>query len=181
MSIYDPEDRIEWNIRSDLADVLKDLAKEYKPKWIQTHEEVFDFMNKYRGESILAQIKKTKSRERMIENGLDINPKYRGKISTVTTKQDRWPNVGNLKFTNKRSDKNGIPFTNRRFITHREAYKLMGFDEELFEKANTEMMNWCVSEINARDKLLKQAGNSIAVNSLEMIFYYMNKLNKEIK
>ena len=112
----------------------------------------------------------------MIKNGLYINNKNNiRKISTITTKQDRWPNLGYVDYLNSRKDKKGIPYTNKRFVTPRETYRLMGFDNKMFNKAKKEMESTCVSNISAREKLYKQAGNSIAVNVLEMIFYYIQK------
>jgi DNA (cytosine-5)-methyltransferase 1 len=105
------------------------------------------------------------------------------KIPTVTTKQDRLPNCGDIDYKNKREDAQGVPYTNSRFISPMESYKLMGFKEEDYLKAkkilidNAKLRNLKLDS-SAREKLLKQAGNSIVVNALELIFYYMNKLDK---
>ena len=48
-----------------------------------------------------------------------------------------------------------------RKITPKEAWRLMGFKDEDFEKA---------SKVNSNTQLKKQAGNSIVVNVLEAIF-----------
>ena len=48
-----------------------------------------------------------------------------------------------------------------RKITPKEAWRLMGFDDEDFEKA---------SQVNSNTQLYKQAGNSIVVNVIEAIF-----------
>lgn len=48
-----------------------------------------------------------------------------------------------------------------RKLTPRECYKLMGFDDEDFDKAQ---------KVNSDTQLYKQAGNSIVVNVLEAIF-----------
>lgn len=48
-----------------------------------------------------------------------------------------------------------------RKLTPREVWRLMGFDDEDFEKA---------SKVNSNTQLYKQAGNSIVVNVLEAIF-----------
>ncbi len=48
-----------------------------------------------------------------------------------------------------------------RRLTPKECWRLMGFDDEDFEKAN---------EVNSDTQLYKQAGNSIVVNVLETIF-----------
>ena len=48
-----------------------------------------------------------------------------------------------------------------RKLTPKECWRLMGFDDEDFEKA---------SKVNSNTQLYKQAGNSIVVNVLEAIF-----------
>ena len=51
-----------------------------------------------------------------------------------------------------------------RFLTPKECWRLMGFDDEDFEKA---------SKVNSESQLYKQAGNSIVVNVLMAIFNQM--------
>lgn len=48
-----------------------------------------------------------------------------------------------------------------RKLTPKECYRLMGFDDEDFNKA---------AQVNSNAQLYKQAGNSIVVNVLEEIF-----------
>ena len=48
-----------------------------------------------------------------------------------------------------------------RKLTPKECWRLMGFDDEDFEKA---------AQLNSNTQLYKQAGNSIVVNVLEEIF-----------
>ena len=48
-----------------------------------------------------------------------------------------------------------------RKLTPKECWRLMGFDDEDFEKAR---------KVNSNTQLYKQAGNSIVVNVLEKIF-----------
>ena len=48
-----------------------------------------------------------------------------------------------------------------RKLTPKECWRLMGFDDEDFEKA---------AQVNSNTQLYKQAGNSIVVNVLEAIF-----------
>lgn len=57
-----------------------------------------------------------------------------------------------------------------RRLTPREYYRLMGFDDEDYEKA---------AQVNSNTQLYKQAGNSIVVNVLEAIF--INLLLNEIQ
>ena len=51
-----------------------------------------------------------------------------------------------------------------RKLTPRECYRLMGFDDESFDKAKA---------VNSDTQLYKQAGNSIVVQVLEDIFKEM--------
>ena len=51
-----------------------------------------------------------------------------------------------------------------RKLTPKECWRLMGFDDEDFEKA---------SQVNSDSQLYKQAGNSIVVDVLEAIFKEM--------
>ncbi len=175
LSIYDPKNEIDWSIRDDFDDVLKEIN--YKPKYQQKNKitEVFDFENKYIEESLLSQMKETPSRIKMRDLGMSISKDGIEKIATITTKQDRWPNAGYVSFNNKRFDDNGVPYLNERFITPREAYKLMGFNDTAFNRAKKKMEEVAYSKVSARDKLYKQAGNSIAVNVLEAIFNYIAK------
>lgn len=55
-----------------------------------------------------------------------------------------------------------------RKLTPKECWRLMGFDDEDFEKA---------AKVNSNTQLYKQAGNSIVVNVLEAIFKNMNLPN----
>ncbi len=186
LSIYDPTGEVtnwETKVRSDLNDELLRMVSEgFNPTWMQSKEEVFDFNNNNEHESIWSQIKNTPSRLRMIEAGKDLNHPELVKAPTVTTKQDRLPNVGRLEFKNPRKDENGVPYTDYRFISPMEAYKMMGFNEEQYNRAKEDMLKSTAltgsrKESSARERLYKQAGNSIAVNALEVIFYYASKYN----
>ncbi len=53
-----------------------------------------------------------------------------------------------------------------RKLTPRECWRLMGFDDEDFNKAE---------QVNSNTQLYKQAGNSIVVNVLEGILYNLLK------
>ncbi len=186
-SIYDPDNKIvSWKkTRDDLETVLKDIynSKTYQPKNKQTIKKLIDFSNKDFEESLWAQIKDTPSRLRMIEASpwIEHHSKH---IPTVTTKQDRLPNCGSVVFDFDRIDnRDGISFTKRRFITPREAYLLMGFSEKQYQDAKKEMLlvtqkYRAKTKNQAREKLYKQAGNSIAINAIEMVFYYMSTLEE---
>ena len=65
---------------------------------------------------------------------------------TLTTKQARWNNAGMI-----------LGNRGLRYLSGKETWRLMGFDDEDFEKA---------SKVNSNTQLYKQAGNSIVVNVL---------------
>ena len=69
--------------------------------------------------------------------------------NTLTTKQARWNNAGMI------IGKKGL-----RYLSGIETWRLMGFDDEDFEKA---------AKVNSNSQLYKQAGNSICVPVLEAI------------
>ena len=115
----------------------------------------------------------------VLEGGI-INPQY-DVIRTITTKQDRNPNSGNLYFDS------GIEGRGKfRYLTPRECFLFMGFTDEDFDNVivnNPEIHK--NSKLFPRDKLIRMAGNSIPVKLLEGIFYQIKlldeRLNKENK
>lgn len=129
-----------------------------------------DYTNKvYFEEAILSQPNNTPSRK-TIWNKNSIIYTEEGKLNkivqTITTKQDRHPNSGNLYFDYENNKK-----AKYRFLTPRECFLLMGFDENDFNVLINN--NFCSSHGSfffSRDKMYKLAGNSIVVNMLEAIF-----------
>lgn len=92
-------------------------------------------------------------------------------IRTITTKQDRHPNSGNIYF------KSGISGRgNFRYLTPRECLLFMGFNDEDYEniqKNNPEQR--VKSKLFPRDKIIRMAGNSIPVKMLEGFFFQLYK------
>ncbi len=90
-------------------------------------------------------------------------------IRTITTKQDRNPNSGNLYFDS------GIAGRSKfRYLTPRECLLFMGFKDKDFKnikKRNIEIHK--NSFLFPRDKIIRMAGNSIPVKLLEGIFWLM--------
>jgi DNA (cytosine-5)-methyltransferase 1 len=132
----------------------------------------------YYSEAIESQPNDTVSRRRIWEDNVQLTDE-KGRIrddlvtGTLTTKQDRHPNSGNI----------GVSFNNNkadfRYLTPRECFLLMGFSEEDYDnvmkgniklKSNTDMFT--------RDNLVKMAGNSIAVNVLEYIFLQIIEIDR---
>ena len=111
-----------------------------------------------RYEAELGNPNNTASRKKILDSSFK---RYEnGKISnesipTITTKQDRFPNSGVIEY--EPVDKSKSKF---RYLTPRECFLLMGFDDADFEKA---------SQVNSNAQLYKQAGNSIVVPVLESI------------
>jgi DNA (cytosine-5)-methyltransferase 1 len=97
-------------------------------------------------------------------------------IRTITTKQDRNPNSGNLYFNS------GIPGRSTwRYLTPRECFLFMGFTDADYDHVienNPEVhIN---SKLFPRDKLIRMAGNSIPVKLLEGIFYQIQKIDEQL-
>lgn len=116
----------------------------------------------------------TPSREKIRKNNLlivnenfEVKPEF---VRTITTKQDRHPNSGIIHI-----DKKEFGLSNKesdfRFLTPREAFLLMGFEEEDYNvllENNFKMTNRY--DFLTKFKLTKMAGNSIVVNILKEIF-----------
>ena len=147
-----------------------------------------DYKNpKYRKEAEECTPNDTVSRQeiwnenpQLVLKGGIINPQYEV-IRTITTKQDRNPNSGNLYFDS------GIEGRGKfRYLTPRECFLFMGFTDDDFDNVivnNPEIRK--NSKLFPRDKLIRMAGNSIPVKLLEGIFYQIKlldeRLNKENK
>ena len=97
-----------------------------------------------------------------------INPQFTC-IRTITTKQDRNPNSGNLYFDS------GIEGRSKfRYLTPRECLLFMGFKDKDYmniKKRNVEFHKG--DQFFPRDKIIRMAGNSIPVKLLEGMFYLM--------
>ena len=139
-------------------------------------------ISKYRDEAIESTPVFTESRKKIYENNqilaigqLPIDSTF---ARTITTKQDRHPNSGIIRY-----DKEILTDTNAyyRNLTPRECFLLMGFKEESFDLLMEH--NYMIAtdrKILAPSKLIKLAGNSIVVQVLEAIFKQVNELNEFI-
>ena len=97
-------------------------------------------------------------------------------VSTITTKQDRHPNSGLIDYDNGNAEKSKY-----RYLTPRECFLLMGFNEEDYQRIIDNNFNTRKNELFfTRDKLYKMAGNSIVVNVLEQIFKQLIYIDKNI-
>ena len=97
--------------------------------------------------------------------GYVVNEQY-PVIRTITTKQDRNPNSGNLYF------ESGLPGrADFRYLTPRECMLFMGFTDNDYVKLKKNNIEFHKGDaIFARDKVIRLAGNSIPVKLLEGIF-----------
>lgn len=99
----------------------------------------------------------------MLFDGEKINEIF---VNTVTTKQDRNPNSGLITYHNGKEGK-----TKWRYLTPRECFMLMGFDETDYERAisvNPEYVKG--RKLLTNEKMIKMAGNSICVDVLSALF-----------
>ena len=134
---------------------------------------------KYRSEAIECTPNDTVSRREIWEEnpqlvleGNIINPQY-DVIRTITTKQDRNPNSGNLYFDSGIEGRGTF-----RYLTPRECFLFMGFTDKDFDrviKNNPEIHK--NSKLFPRDKLIRMAGNSIPVKLLEGIFLQITQID----
>lgn len=155
-------------------DYLNDLQIDHKriEELLRT-----DYRNKiYKYEADYSQPNDTKSRRDIFDKNVKIyfNKEYiQEPIPTLTTKQDRHPNSGVIEYK-KKPNKCGF-----RYLTPREGFLLMGFEEKDFNNIiNNNFYYNSKKEFFTRDKLNKMAGNSIAVSVLEQIFILINDINE---
>jgi DNA (cytosine-5)-methyltransferase 1 len=127
----------------------------------------------------------TPSRQRMattntdgkFKNNKDLLKMKKEFFNTLTTKQDRHPNIGMIKYDPNIFSKEEIKGKlHERFITPREGYLIMGFTNKDFNSVK-EMY---VDKIITKSSMYKQAGNSICVVAIESIFEFISKLDKRI-
>ena len=139
-----------------------------------------DYSNEiYYKEALEAQPNDTASRQRIYNENELIVKKDRinvDDIATITTKQDRHPNSGVIDFSSGVEGK-----SNFRYLTPRECFLLLGFDEEDFQILIDNNF-YCGKKIKLfnNSTLYKLAGNSIVVDVLEAIFSQMIEINKKI-
>lgn len=98
-------------------------------------------------------------------------------IRTITTKQDRNPNSGNLYFDSGVNGKSKF-----RYLTPRECLLFMGFSDEDFRRLKYNNLEFHKGDaLFARDKVIRMAGNSIPVKMLEGIFYQITQIDRIFK
>lgn len=167
-----PQDRERAFIVSHLGEPLeieKAVRSKMKERKYNIHDFIMDdYTNPtYRLEANIAQLNKTPSRDVMWEiNGKEINDSTI--IRTITCNMDRTHTAALFQYSGPKGK------TYRR-LTLREAFLLMGFTAEEYEKAAS--LNFSYRKLN------KLIGNSIVVNVLQAIFEAMfgKKYQKRIR
>lgn len=164
---------------NDLGDV--NVADAMKRRKIMLKDILcLDYKNNpdYKKEADASKPNDTPSRQKIYE---DNDMLYDGKkineifVNTVTTKQDRNPNSGLITYKNHARGK-----VKWRYLTPRECFKLMGFEEKDFERVISNNPQITKSrKLYSTEKLIKMAGNSIVVDVLEAIFRQIMDINKE--
>lgn len=134
---------------------------------------------KYLEEANESQLNDTPSRKKIIEDNDHIYKESTGEfvaeIKTITTKQDRNPNSGVIEYLNKAEGK-----VSYRYLTARECFIAMGFDEEDFDALlDNNIMLGKNRPMFSMGKLIKMAGNSIVVNVLEAIFIQAHDIHEK--
>lgn len=154
---YDPK-RIDDFFRTDYNNIkYLEEAKDCNPNDTPSRRKIWD------------------ENPQLVLKGNKINPAF-DMIRTITTKQDRNPNSGNLYF-----DLGGEGKSKFRYLTPRECLLFMGFTDEDYEniiKNNPEIHKGSV--LFPRDKIIRMAGNSIPVKLLEGIFWQIKQIDEQV-
>ena len=132
----------------------------------------------YLEEANESQLNDTESRQKIIEENDHIyeetTKEYIAEIKTITTKQDRNPNSGVISYRTGIAGK-----ADYRYLTARECFIAMGFDEEDFDRLmDNNIMLGKNRPMFSLGKLIKMAGNSIVVNVLEAIFIQVDEIDR---
>ena len=164
---------------NNLEDI--DIANKYKYRKFKLKDVLrIDYDNsKYLDEANINQPNDTPSRQKIFEEN---DMLYDGKkineicVNTITTKQDRNPNSGLITYNSGNDGKVGW-----RYLTPRECFMLMGFDEVDYDKVIEQNSQYIKGKsLLTNEKLHKMAGNSICVDVLVAIFKQIIEINNII-
>ena len=92
-------------------------------------------------------------------------------FNTLTCKQDRHPNIGMIDLPSQLQKKGKL---DKRFITPREGYQIMGFKSSDFSRVKVKYDEGLIT----KESLYRQAGNSIVVSVLEDVFKFITDYEK---
>jgi DNA (cytosine-5)-methyltransferase 1 len=182
-----PQNRTRVFMLSFLTNQNKDRLENYfnkndLEKYRGKKGRIKDFINpkdhKFLNEWLEAQPNKTPSRQVIWNQNRQLfkDGKFQESItSTLTTKQDRHPNSGNIQFSGNPKK------ANFRFLTPRECFLLMGFENRDYETlVNVQISTRKNYKLFNRDNLYKLTGNSIVVNMLDHVFEQIIEVDKII-
>ena len=156
-------EEIKTRYKKHLKDEEGNLLSKWEPKQVnEILKNSFLSLKKHKDEALACLMKDTPSRVKMVNENKDLLHPDLTYFRTLTKKQDRNPNVG---FVTTDFDKEY--YLKQRFITPREAYKIMGFTDKDFENTKNDIYKF------SKEKYYSQAGNSIVVNVLEAIFKFV--------
>lgn len=162
-------------VKSILTNAYEEiLAKKTKLKPL---EKYIDVSEAYFEEKLQAQPNNTPSRLKIWNQNHQVYSKeklFKEVIGTITTRQDRHPNSGNIYFNypgNKKSE--------FRFLTARESFRLMGFQDKDYDSImGNNIQTQTNRKLYTRDVMYKLAGNSIVVEMLDPFFELIIKINE---
>lgn len=172
VSIYVRESDLSWEKLTHIKRLLENDFDEQPLRPLENFLRV-NYTEKYLKEAKAAQPKDTPSRRYIYNKNYYLWGNKRERVEfcpTITTRQDRHPNSGVIEFETE--------VNNFRFLTAREVFLLMGFEERDYEKI--EKSNFFRNKSSlffTRDKYYILAGNSIVVNVLEEIFKKIEKIH----
>ena len=162
LNINDFED-IKTRYKKHLKDMEDNFIYEKPKKEVnKVLNKSFLSLDKHEDEAYSCLMKDTPSRVKMVQDNKDLLDPNLTYFRTLTKKQDRNPNVGFVTTNFYKED-----YLKERFITPREAYKIMGFTDKDFENTKNDLYKF------SKEKYYSQAGNSIVVNVLEAIFKFV--------
>lgn len=96
-------------------------------------------------------------------------------VRTITTKQDRHPNSGVILHDLHIAGKSQF-----RYLTPRECFMLMGFDESDYQRlVDSNFKNRKDIDFLTNEKLVKFAGNSIVVNVIQAVFEQITQIREQ--
>lgn len=136
----------------------------------------------YKSEADATRLPNTPSRWKIVEQNPHIYDIVDGKVccsnllNTITTRQDRNPTTGVIRYGEENDQ-----YMDYRYLTPRECFLAMGFDETDFDTLLDNDPLLPERRFFSSQKLEKMAGNSIVVNVLEAIFIQINHINDMIE
>ena len=191
LSIWCGNDEVLYHkLEERFADITEETVKHdyrksgfYKKKSVKTLLRTNYNKKTYKLEAMECTPNDTPSRRKIWEENpqivlpdgsLNPNIKY---VRTITTKQDRNPNSGNLYFDS------GIEGRSKfRYLTPRECLLFMGFMDKDFNNIKKHNIEFHKGDwLFPRDKIIRMAGNSIPVKLLEGIFWLMIQTDEFIE